>query len=391
MIEALLKDIDDLLITIEQNCISMGDEELEVLSSFQSIEKVTNESGNAFSTIYISIKDLNIAFLPLYFDSDLQVSKKYIEQIFNRNVAVNLEIDYGNHKLFMTRLSNFNCTFNENTLHVESKWKLVNSINDQSTEYIVKLYLNFYSLNSIIYVQSVRSPSFLDTNHTEVNPFKSLPIAERFEILKETNNTLNEFIEKFNFEIPPNQIDGQNVTFSAKEFLLDNSLMIYSRGLIRNRTRYFLNLNRNNNNYDFVAGIRKEHIDPIISKIVKAKDASLINIKFHYGKIEIESYGSKSESFWHISVKGKVWMGHNIYLSIDFGSLKYIASWSFWRYKIKAELCWPICGKVIGAAEKEVTKAINSRKSFNGIINSSFGLNAKCRVVPDGIIFYFNK
>ncbi len=389
--ESLLKDIENLMLAIELSCSEMGGKELQMLSSFQRIENAINESGNALSSVNMSVKELNVTFLPLYFDSDLQVSKKYIEKVFNTNVAINLEINYGNYKLLMQRLTNFNCTFIENTLHVESKWKLVNSINEQSTEYILKLYLKFYSKNSIINVYLVRSPSFLDLNLNEVNPFKSLPIVERFEILEETHNTFKEFIGKLNFEIPPYQIDDQEVPFAAKEFLLDNSLMIYSRGLTRNRTRYILDLKRNSNNYDFVAGIRKEHINAIISKIVQARDASLINIKFLHGKIEIESYGSKSESFWHISVKGKVWMGHNIYLSIDYGSLKYTASWSFWRYKIKAELCWPICGKVINEAEKEITKAINSRKTFNGQITSSFGSNARCRVVPDGLTFYFNK
>jgi len=328
--------------------------------------------------------------LPLFWDMSLQISNEYIRNEINGQISSSLQINSSGYRATLTRISSLSCELKGNAIRAKAKWKLDISSTGTPSEFYIQFYIKQYSDGLRIKTTAVKGLVYLNDQLREIDPFKMLPITERSEVKNEANKKFSETVEKINISIPANNLNGQQLSFVPASFLFEDAVYIFSRTQQRGKIRYPLVLHQPFLGYQMLMAIRKEHIIPILASIVSARGATMLSATFYHGRIELDSYGSKSDSFLHISVKGKVWMGHRITLTTSLGELRYQASWSYWKYSIKANLCWPVCGKVIDEATDAVMKVIESRKFFNGSISSSIPGKFSCRITPNTLHFYFN-
>lgn len=390
MIATLLEDISNVLKSVELQTSERGAIEHDTLVGNSRCYGNITDDNHLFDKIFYSIQSVNHAFLPLFLDMSLQISRDHIMQMVNSGISDYLEIDYNDYKAKLTRISNPTCEFKGNAIRAQSKWRLENTVTGDLKEFNIRFHLKQYPDGLKIITVATRTMAFYDDDMKEIDPFKSLPITDRFQLNTEVNLRFRKTIENMPLSIPNNELNGQDLSFIPAEFLFEDSIYVYSRGKKRGRVRYPLFLRQPSLGYNFVMSVRKEHIIPILAAIVRAKNADLISADFYNGRIGIGSYGSQSRSILHISVEGQVWMNHNITLTASFGQLNYRASWSSWRYNIHASLCWPFCGKVIDEATDTVMEIIESKKYFNGSIASSIPGSFRCRISPEALIFYFN-
>lgn len=276
---------------------------------------------------------------------------------------------------------------------VQSKWEIKNSFNGSKENYLLKFYLSFKIMNNKLDTFNIRRTTFHNSRLIRVDPFEFIPILKKPKILKEFDREFAKVINSFKFNFNDYNISGTDINFLAKDFLIArNKLMIFSKTLNKRRGKFPIH-KLESSFQDFTLIVRKEHIYSSIYRIASQRNVELLSIEFKNGKILIESFGSKEKTFLHISVIGKVWMKHNIFIRNGYRNLNFSASWSSWKYRIKAKRCLGFCGEVMRKAKNQVHSIINENKYFSGnfMDTSSLGKNVRCRINTNGLKFYFNK
>lgn len=387
-------------------------DELDKLDSIQEdnsiiLEETYFNSTNIYNKIVkddeivqnlsLGLANVSTHSIQLIQDAELHISERIIEKSFDRKIKNEYSFDLENIKISMTRESGFDVLLETNyqnrTMIVQSKWVIKNNYNGSEESYFIKFYLSFKISNNQLNTLVTRRTTFHNSNLKIVDPFEFLPILKKHKTLKEFDKQIKQIISSYKFDFQKYDVNNNQIKFLAKDFLFGrDKVMVFSKALGRRKTRFPIHLS-DNNYQDFSLIIRKEHIYPEINNIAAQRNAKLLSTDFQNGRIVIDSYGSKKKSFLHISVKGRVWMEHSIYIDNRNEALFFRASWLSWKYKIKAERCLGVCGRVMRDAKKEVMKIINQSKYFSGFFmdTSSIGNNVRCRINRNGLKFYFNE
>lgn len=353
------------------------------------------DSDKLIQNLNQGITNIGTHLAPLIQDTELHISEHYLEKSFDEKIENELDFNLDNINITMKRESDFDILLDESmrnkTMTVQSKWKIKNSFNGSEESYFIKFYLSFKISNNQLSTFITKRTTFHNENLIKIDPFAFLPILKKHKTLKEFDKQISLKINTYRFNF--DEYNSNEIKFLAKDFLFHrNKVMVFSKTLNKRKIRFPIHP-LDNNYQDFTLIIRKEHIYPSISKIAKQRDAKLLSADFQNGKIVIESYGSEKKDILHISVKGRVWMKHNIYIRNGYKTLNFNASWLSWKYKIKAKRCLGVCGEVMREAKKRVMKLINQSKYFSGVFmdTSNIGKNVKCRINKNGLKFYFNK
>ncbi len=207
-------------------------------------------------------------------------------------------------------------------------------------------------------------PEFLDPNTNEVTDFLgSIPSKDRSRARIQLRSSVRAALLSFkiNFESYGLELFGH--AFRPSFCLTSSALLICGHARASLHAPIPLTENISRQAYGQAITFRTDLIRAEMTKRIRKYDARLLEMTLQSGRIHTKSFRSRSESHCHITVKGRAWISHDIFIREDRpGELFASAHWRSYSWKIKAKRCWPVCGRVLREAEKVMETEIDKVK-----------------------------
>lgn len=285
-----------------------------------------------------------------------------IHLIANR-VVVNIR-QSGRLKIQFKGAANYNYTL-EVPLKID-----VSQFNSRSVKMIISLSFDAPGDGTIV-PKMVLAPRFIE-NGELVDIYQSIPVAKQQYFRQVVLNKMNHALVDAANSLEP--INLGSLTIEPKPILVVYEgylLRIISRekGSRRNKEPLVQQFTFFR---DETVRLRKHLVEPMIRQRIGTL-AAVTGVSWEFngawGYINVSTERNDRKIILHIDVKTKVQMRHAITFNTDNSNVVSLNAQNYyWKYNIKANRCWPICGKIMRKAKKAVMDGINDAQNLTQTI-----------------------
>jgi hypothetical protein len=208
----------------------------------------------------------------------------------------------------------------------------------------------------------ITAPRFVDQSGGIVDPLADLPIADRRRLRDDIQRELTARLEAFEFSLPQINIGQRAITPTPHTFFISRDLVLLDRHLQKRRAASTF-APPVPNGFDQQVRVKREHVQGDIQQSINAMGAAVTAIEFRPNHIFLTARKTESGGVLWATVTVTVDMDYRVTVAERSPARLYAnANWLEWRRNIKAERCWPFCGKAIREAKKQSDPEIERAK-----------------------------